>query len=102
MNKIIKAMDQIESNILKMELIEERTEEILTALQKTREVFDREFKKAYKPIYPIPFLSKWMKWTRKHIFRMNYFSRRDLEHIHYIGGLATDFATLIDTKVFEE
>jgi hypothetical protein len=50
-------MDQIESNILKMELIEERTEEILTALQKTREVFDREFKKAYKSIYPIPFIS---------------------------------------------
>jgi hypothetical protein len=99
---ITKAMDQIESNILKMELIEERTEEILTALQKTREVFDREFKKAYKSIYPIPFLSKWMKWTGKHIFRMNYFSRKDLEHIHYIGGLATDFAALIDTKVFEE
>jgi DNA repair exonuclease SbcCD ATPase subunit len=102
MNKIIKAMGQIESNILKMELIEERTEEIITALQKTREVFNSEFKKVYKSIYPIPFISKWIKWIRKHIFRMNYFSRRDLEHIQYIGGLATDFATLIDTKVFEE
>lgn len=102
MNKIIKSMDQIQENILKMELIEERSGEILLSLQKTREVFDGELKKVYKSIYPIPVISKLVKWIRKNVFRRNYFSTKDLEHIQYIGGLATDFATLIDTKVFDE
>jgi len=35
-------------------------------------------------------------------FRRNYYSQVDIAKIGYIGGLATDLATLIDTPVFEE
>lgn len=102
MNKIIKAMDQIHSNILQLDFINERSEELIISLEKANDVFIQEFKRVYKEIYKIPILSKTIKWIRKNIFRGNYFSNRDFENIAYIGGIASDFAILIDTKVFDE
>lgn len=102
MNEIIVSMDQLQANILKMELIGKRAGEILVSLQKTKVVFDDEIEKVYKIIYPTPVISKLIKWTRKNIFRKNYFSTKNLEQIQYIGSLATDFAILIDTKIFDE
>ncbi|MED3992241.1 hypothetical protein [Priestia aryabhattai] len=102
MNEIIVSMDQLQANILKMELIGKRSREILVSLQKTKAIFDDEIEKVYKIIYPTPVISKLIKWTRKNIFRKNYFSTKNLEQIQYIGSLATDFAILIDTKIFDE
>ncbi|MET1180554.1 hypothetical protein ABG775_21695 [Peribacillus simplex] len=102
MNKVIKAIDQIHSNILQLDLINERSEELIISLDKAIDIFNLEFKRAYKEIYKIPILSKSLKWTRKNILRRNYFSKKDFENISYIGGIASDFAILIDTKVFED
>lgn len=102
MNKVIKAIDQIHSNILQLDLINERSEELIISLDKANDVFNQEFKRAYKEIYKIPILSKFLKWTRKNILRRKYFSKKDFENISYIGGVASDFAILIDTKVFED
>ncbi|MBW8347936.1 hypothetical protein K0H71_00575 [Bacillus sp. IITD106] len=102
MYKIVEAMDQIHSNILQLDLINKRSEELIISLDKANDVFTQEFKRIYKGIYRIPILSKTTKWTRKNIFRRNYFSKKDFENIAYIGGIASDFAMLIDTKVFDE
>jgi hypothetical protein len=102
MGKVIKAMDQIHSNIFQLDLLEERSEELMVALEKANDVFNKEFNRVYKEIYKYPVLSKWLKWTRKTILRRNYFSKKDFENIAYIGGIASDFAILIDTKVFED
>lgn len=102
MNKVIKAIDQIHSNIFQLDLINERSEELIISLDKANDVFIQEFKRTYKEIYKIPILSKALKWTRKNILRRNYFSKKDFENIAYIGGIASDFAILIDTKVFED
>lgn len=102
MSKIIKTMDQMQNNILQLDLLNERSKELIIALKKAQDVFDQEFHRVYKEIYKYPILSKSIKWTRKHIFRGNYFSKKDFENIAYIGGIASDFATLIDTKIIEE
>ncbi|MBE5103315.1 hypothetical protein [Priestia aryabhattai] len=102
MNEIVGSIDQLQENILKIELIRKRSREILVSLQKTRKVFDGEIEKVYKSIYPNEVISKSIKWTKKNLIRQNYFSTKDLEQIQYIGSLATDFAMLIDTKIFEE
>ncbi|MED3835918.1 hypothetical protein [Peribacillus frigoritolerans] len=102
MNKVIKAIDQIHSNILQLDLINERSEELIISLDKAIDIFNLEFKRAYKEIYKIPILSKSLKWTRKNILRRKYFSKKDFENISYIGRIASDFAILIDTKVFED
>ncbi|MFZ3171820.1 MAG: hypothetical protein WA118_07565 [Carboxydocellales bacterium] len=101
MNKLINEMDQIRSNILQLDLINKRSEELINALNKATEVFNQEFNRVYKEIYQIPLLSKALKWTRTNILRGNYFSSNDFENIAYIGGIASDFAILIDTKVLE-
>ncbi|MGG3158429.1 hypothetical protein ABEP50_22530 [Priestia megaterium] len=102
MNEIVGSIDQLQENILKIELIRKRSREVLVSLQKTRKVFDSEIEKVYKSIYPNEVISKSIKWTKKNLIRQNYFSTKDLEQIQYIGSLATDFAILIDTKIFEE
>ncbi|USL34826.1 hypothetical protein [Priestia megaterium] len=102
MNEVVGSIDQLQANILKIELITKRSREILVSLQKTRNVFDSEIEKVYKIIYPTAVISKSIKWTKKNLIGQNYFSTKDLEQIQYIGSLATDFAMLIDTKIFEE
>lgn len=101
MQEIIKSIDLIKSNILKLDLLENRSEELIVSLKKFKEVFDLEFNKMYKQIYPSLF-SKFWKEIRKKFLRQNYFSDEDLKNIAYIGGLATDFAMLIDTKPIED
>ena len=32
---------------------------------------------------------------------MKYYTKKDVEHIAYIGGIASQFASLIDTKIIE-
>lgn len=101
MGELLKSMDLIKANILKLDLLEERCKELITSLNKFREVFDVEFDKVYNQIYPTMFSKLWKK-IRKKFFKSNYFSSEDLKNIAYIGGLATDFAILIDTKPIEE
>ncbi|MET3696920.1 hypothetical protein SAMN05877753_101504 [Bacillus oleivorans] len=102
MVKVVKVLDQIRENLLKLDLIEKRSEELIVSLEKLTQVFDLEFQKVYKEIYKVPVLSRFVKWVRKNVFRGNYFSKKDYRQIAYIGGIASDFAMLIDTKVFEE
>lgn len=100
--ELYQAVDQIESNLLQMELINNRTKEIQVALEKANEVFTGEFKKIYKEIYKYPILSKSWKWMKKTIFRKDYFTDVEYQKIAYIGGIAQEFATIIDSKVFND
>ncbi|TWT27728.1 hypothetical protein [Planomicrobium sp. CPCC 101110] len=102
MAEVIKLMDQVQANILKMDLINKRSEELILSLEKSNQVFEEEFQKVFKEIYRVPFISRSVKWMRKTLLRRNYFSKKDYENIAYIGGIASNFALLIDTKVFEE
>lgn len=101
MQEILEAMDQIENNLLKLDLLEKRTDELIISLNRAKDVFDLEIEKVYKAIYKIPFFSKLVKSIRSKIFRKSYFTDEDLTNIAYIGGLASNLATLIDTKVFD-
>lgn len=93
-------ISQIKDNLLLMNATEERAKEVIDSLIKARAVFNRELNKSYKKIYPIPLISSIIKSIRKNILRMNYFSKKDMEEIQYIGQIATNFADIIDSKVF--
>lgn len=102
MNKIVRYMDEMEANLLKLRLIEDRSDELIESIEKAREVFNHELKRTLRELNRIFILSKLFRWTRKHIFRRNYYSQADVQKIGYIGGIAKDFAVLIDTPVFED
>lgn len=101
MHKIVKYMDQMEANLLKMILLEDRSDELMSSIKKARETFEHELKKTLRELNRIIIISKLIRWTRKIIFRGNYYSESDLKKIAYIGGIASDFAVLIDTPIFE-
>lgn len=101
METILIEIDQINDNLLKLSLINQRSEELIISLEKTNSVFTHEFKKVYKLIYPVHVISHSIKWIRKNVLRRNYFSQNDLKNIAYIGGIAQELALLVDTKVFE-
>lgn len=83
-----------------MEFANKRAAEIMDSLEKGKKVFESELKKSYKKIYPFPFFSALFKSIRKNIFRKPYFSEEDVAEIKYIGEIATNFAQIIDSKVF--
>ena len=101
MQEILEALDSIKSNIAQLDVLETRCNEIILSLSKAKQVFDHEFNKVYAQIYPSFFSRFWMQFRKRFLGR-NYFSDADLKNIAYIGGLATDFATLIDTKPFDQ
>lgn len=98
---LLKYIDQVESNILKLDLLILRSEEICISLDKALEVFEIEYPKVLKKIYPYGLFSKVFKSFRMKFLKMNYYSDNDKKEIAYIGGLATSFAKLIDTKIIE-
>lgn len=99
---VVKGIDEIEANLLQIKLMSNRAEEIQIGLKKTEEVFNTEFKKVYKEIYKYPGITKSWKWIRKTIFRRDYFTKLDYQRIAYIGGIAQEFAVVIDTKLVDE
>lgn len=98
--EVREANSKIKSNISGMEFADKRAVEIMDSLEKGKKVFESELKKSYKKIYPFPFFSALFKSIRKHIFRKAYFSEEDVAEIKYIGEIATNFAQIIDSKVF--
>ena len=98
--EVREASYKIKDNISGMEFANKRALEIMDSLEKAKEVFEIELKKSYKKIYPIPVISALLRFIRKNIFRMSYFSKRDLDEIAYIGETARNFAQIIDSKVF--
>lgn len=98
--EIRRTISRIKENILMMDVAEKRSHELIDSLNKTRKVFSKEVDKTYRRMYPIPFLSIFLKTIRKVVFKKNYFSQKDLKEISYIGGLGSDFAKMIDSKVF--
>jgi hypothetical protein len=102
MNKIIRYIDQMEANILKIRFIEERSDELIVSINKAQTVFEKELKRTLRNLNRFMVFSKLIRWTRKNLFRRNYYCENDLKEIAYIGGIASDFAVLIDTPIFEE
>ncbi|PWK16494.1 hypothetical protein [Tumebacillus permanentifrigoris] len=101
MLQVVQINEQLNDNILKLEVIEMRSQELIVSIKKAEEAFTHELAVIYKQVYPIPLFSKLAKTLRKRLLRRNYFSNQDLQNIAYIGSIANEFATLIDTKVFE-
>lgn len=101
-NEILDYIITIESNLLQLKLTANRAEEIEKSVMKATEVFNTEYEKINKEIYRIPVISKTWKWCRKNIFRKNYFTENEMLKVAYIGGIAQDFAKIIDSKVFDD
>lgn len=99
-HEVRKTIDNMKRNLLLFEMISKRGNELGLALQKANEVFDVEYEKAYKTIYPIPFISKMIK-TIKKALGFNYYSEKDYTVIAYLGKVATNLAKLIDTNVLD-
>jgi hypothetical protein len=100
--EVLSAIDAITGNIAKIDVLEKRSEELMDSLEKTRSTFDQQFSQVYKEIYPYGVWSRMWKGVRRDILRRSYFSKKDLPNMSYIVGIATDFATMIDTTVFDQ
>lgn len=99
--EVIDLIDKVESNITVLGVVSRRARELCRSLDKASMVFDLEVDKVFRKIYPVPLFSKFIKIIRNKVFGRGYFSKKDLEHISYLGDLATKLAILIDTKVIE-
>lgn len=102
MKKILYYIDQIEANLLKLKIMEERSNELMLAIDKARDVFEKELVRTKKELDKYGKWSEIFRWLRNKLFHQDYYSASDLKLIAFIGGLATDFSILIDTPVIDE
>ncbi|MUG69038.1 hypothetical protein GNP94_24100 [Paenibacillus campinasensis] len=102
MKKVLNFIDQIEANLLKLKVLEERSHELIVSIDKARDVFEKELLRTHKELNKYGKWSELIRWVRNKLFRQDYYSESDLKLIAYIGGLATAFSVLIDTPVIDE
>lgn len=98
--EVIKAIGECQKGLLSFDLIEKRSNELIHGLNKEKQVFDIEFQKVYKTIYPYFFSKPW-KTIRK-FFTGKYFNNKDLVEISYIGQVGSNLANIIDQKLIDQ
>ncbi len=100
MLEVVKMIEQYCKAKLAIELIGSRTEELTISLKKAQKAFIVSYKISARKIYPIPILSRIVKWLKKK-FGYNYYTENDLHEIAQLGKIAKDFAAIIDTKIID-
>lgn len=97
--EIVKAMEECHQALTCFDLIVKRSDEIIQGVQVARMTFETELERVYRLIYP-HILSRFIKATRK-FFGGRYFSPNDLEHVAFIGEVASSLARIIDQKILD-
>ena len=100
MLEFYKMIDQYNKAKLAIDLISSRTDELTISIQKAQKAFIASYKIVSRKIYPIPILSRLIKWVKKK-FGHNYYTENDLMEIAQLGKIAKDFAAMIDTKIID-
>lgn len=95
----IENIDLIRKNILAMEVIIKRTNEVERSLKKSMKAFNYIYIKTYWKIYKFGFISKIYKNIRKKYFNKPYFTETDIKHIAFLGKCTSDIMKIIDTKI---
>lgn len=78
-----------------------RVDEISAATQKAQEAFAAELQKSLRRIFPLGFLSRWLKASRQFLGG-SYFSRRDVEVIGPLLQIGEMLAKLIDQQILDK
>ena len=78
----------------------DRAAEVTSAIEKATMVFNDQFDKTYKKLFPY-FYSKLLRRIRKFI-GLRYFRAKEVEDVRYIGSLAFRLAELIDQRIINE
>jgi hypothetical protein len=99
--KIQEHKEEQENNLLLLDLTVKRAIELTDSIKKTTAIFKKEIKKCKRKIYPIPIVSRLIKWL-KHKNGNNYFNEKNIEEIMHIIEVATSFTKIIETKIFNE
>ncbi|HRR19369.1 MAG TPA: hypothetical protein P5332_10015 [Ignavibacteriales bacterium] len=91
---------KVKQNLAYLDYLQKRSDEITVSLKKTKEVFEKEYNKIMKKLYPIPIFSRLFKSLKK-LFGFNYFNEEEMKHIYQFSQIANNFAKIIDTPVIE-
>lgn len=99
--KAIKAIASCKQTLLSMNVLQRRGEEISRSLERSGEVFERQYRSAYAELFPWGIFSR-MKRTVRRILGRPFFDERDLQVISPLLQMAAALADLVDTKLLNE
>lgn len=94
------AISNLKSNILGMDLISIRSDELIYSLKKAKSVYELEFEKIYKELFPVPIISKLIKHYKKRNNK-EIFKDYEIEKISHLGKVAEQVLKIVDTKVLD-
>ena len=97
--KIVKLMEEIKKNLVQLDAIKMRSNELIESINKSLEAYEYEYKKAMSKIYPHGAFSRLLKRIRKNVFKMDYFSKNDYIHIQDLGLTIGFILKMVDSPV---
>lgn len=97
---IEKAINDMMSLALVIDLTEQRARELIGVVGKARAAFEHEFRQTYRRLYSWGWLSRGWRWIRKKL-GLGYFRPDELEAVQGILKVAAEFAGILDQRVIE-
>ncbi|MCL2478123.1 MAG: hypothetical protein FWF22_01375 [Treponema sp.] len=98
--RIITMIDGVKKKLLRLELLEMRLRELLVSVTGAMEVYELQWRKVRRGIYPLGIISVCWKCI-KQILGGSYFSAKDLGGIAFLWDLSGNIAGMADSPVFQ-
>jgi len=97
--RVLSMIDETKGRLLRLELLEMRLRELLVSINRALEVYDEQWQRIRRIIYPLGIFSVFFKNIRQ-FFGSSHFSPRDLKEIKFLGDLAGNIMKMADSPVF--
>lgn len=96
--KLVEAFDECKKMEITLDLADQRSRELTSAIDKAREVLDAEITACRQAIYPWGWISRSVRWLKR-VLTGRYFFQSDLVEVAHLAETAAAAAHLIDQKV---
>jgi len=99
--KAIKAIASCKQTLLSMNALQRRGEEISQSLERSGDIFERQYRSAYAELFPRGIFSRLKRVVRR-VLGHPFFDERDLHVISPLLQMAAALADIVDTKLLNE
>jgi hypothetical protein len=97
----VKAIATFKKVAVELSALERRGDELTSTLNRSSDVFNRQYEAAREMLYPWGVLSRWKRFFRR-LLNKSFFDERDLNVIGPLLQMAATVAELVDTRLMNE
>jgi hypothetical protein len=95
---VLSVIEELKKNFLQLDLLEMRCRELLLSIAKAMKVYNHEYLRARRRIYPLSLLSMLFK-RLKTLLGSAYYSKGDLKELRVLGNLTVNVVRIAESPL---